>query len=121
MAAVVNAKSEGHLTEELAGMFLLLVSKYALKSNFVGYTFNEDLQGDALLTLVRHWHKFDETKYKNAFSYYTQVVHNAFLQYLNKERYARNVRDALLCREGLEPSDAFMERYRAEQKSATDK
>ena len=82
---VILSKKQGKMTNELAKMFVLLCQKYAKKNNFVGYSYNDDMQGTALLQLVTSWQAFDEKKYSNAFAFYTQCIKNAFIQVINKE------------------------------------
>lgn len=44
----------------------------------------EDQQGDALLRLCENWMKFDESKYSNAFAYYTEICKMSYIRYSNK-------------------------------------
>ena len=63
-----------------------LVNGYASKVNFAGYTYVDEMKSEALLTCVKYAHNFDPTKSQNAFAYFTQIVHHAFTQVLNKEK-----------------------------------
>ncbi len=108
--AVVQSKADGKINPELAAMFMKLVKRYGTKPNFAGYTYIEDMQAFALLNLCQHWHKFDETRFTNAFAYYTQFVHNSFLQFLKKEHTQRDIRDAVLISKGLEASFSYVDR-----------
>jgi len=105
--AVVNAKKEGVMTDELARMLQLITLRYSRSGKFIGYTFNEDMQAFAMMTLVKTWDRFDPDKYSNAFAYYTTCIHNSFLQFLNKEKTQREVRDELLLKQGLTPSFTY--------------
>lgn len=67
-------------------MFKKIVDGYAKKPKFSGYTYIEDMKAEALLHCVKYIHNFDINKSTNAFAYFTQVIHNAFLQVLNKEK-----------------------------------
>lgn len=113
---VVLSKEQGEITPKLATMFMRLVKRYGTKPNFSGYTFREDMESDALIMLCNNWHKFDETRFSNAFAYYTQVVHNAFIQTLNKEKRFRDLRDKMLVESGLSPSFSFQEEHKNEKK-----
>ena len=104
LAEVIKSKEQGGITDELANMFVVLVNKYSNKNNWGGYTFKEEMAGDALLLLCRTWDKFDHERFDNAFAYYTQIVKNAFLMRINKEKKHRDTRDALLVDSGLLPS-----------------
>lgn len=118
---VIVSKKKGKMSDELANMLMLLVKRYALKSNWNGYTYNEDFQGEALMNLCKSWHMFNEKKYSNAFAFYTQAIKNSFIQILNKERKYRNIRDALLVNSGQMPSNAYQQMIRDEINKELDK
>lgn len=100
----------GRLTEEMGRMFLSLVKRYASIPRFSGYSYNDDMQSFALLTLVKVWRGFNADKYNNPFAYFTQIVHNAFHQLDNQERRQRDIRDAVLVDQGKNPSFNYSER-----------
>jgi len=98
------SNQQGKMSDELAKMCMMLVERYAKKSNFSGYTYNDDMQAYALVNLVKYWNKFDVTRSDNPFAFLTQCVKMSFFQYLNKEKGQREIRDALLIDVGLNPS-----------------
>jgi len=111
LAEIDRCHDQNKLTDEMAKMFMCLVKRYASIPRFSGYSYNEDMQSLALLTLVEMWRKFDRTRFFNPFAYYTQIVHNAFHQFDNKERKQRDIRDAVLVDFGRNPSFNYEERY----------
>lgn len=110
LAEVINAKSKGVMTNKLASMLMMLTRKYAKKGNFVNYTYNEDMVSYALMMLVRTWNSFNPEKSSNPFAFYTQCIKNSFVQYLNQEKRQRNIRDALLIDQGMNPSYGYNDR-----------
>lgn len=112
---IIESKRIGRITENLGRMFLILAKRYATVPRFSGYSYNEDLQGFAILTLCKVWKSFDETKYSNPFAYYTQVIHNAFFQYDNAERRQRDIRDEMLMKQGFQPSFNYSDRLSNEE------
>lgn len=110
LAEVINAKSKGVMTDKLASMLMMLTRKYAKKGNFVNYTYNEDMVSYALMMLVRTWNSFNPEKSSNPFAFYTQCIKNSFVQYLNQEKRQRNIRDALLIDQGMNPSYGYNDR-----------
>lgn len=121
LAAVIESKTAGKISPELAKLFMLLVNRFAKKGNFVGYTYNEDMQGLALVTLCHTWHRFNPEISQNPFAFYTQCVKNAFLQYINKERKHRDIRDKVMVSEGLNPSFTYADTYENERTVAAEK
>jgi hypothetical protein len=119
LAEVEKSLAQGKMTNELAKMFMLLCAKYAQKGTYVNYTYNEDMQAFALMTLCKSWKSFNPQKSKNPFAYYTQTIKHAFYQYLNIERDERDIRDRLLMEQGDNPSYGFTERYDDEHSRGT--
>lgn len=97
-------REHGDMTAELARMFLKLCERYATRSNWRGYTYNEEMRGQALLQLSQIGLQFDESKSQNPFAYYTAAITNSFTRILNIEKKNQNIRDDLLEVNGLAPS-----------------
>jgi hypothetical protein len=77
----------GQASERLGEIFLDLVENYATKSSFSGYTFLEEMKSRAIFFLLKYSAKsFNPEKSKNAFAYCTQIVKNAFIQVIKKEK-----------------------------------
>jgi hypothetical protein len=97
-------KDHGKMTRTLANMFLKLCERYATRSNWRGYTYNEEMRGQALLQLSQIGLQFDESKSQNPFAYYTAAITNSFTRILNIEKKNQNIRDDILEMNGLNPS-----------------
>lgn len=97
-------KDHGRITEELGKMFLKLSERYAQRSNWRGYTYVEEMKGQAILQLSQIGLQFDESKSENPFAYYTAAVTNSFTRVLNIEKKNQNIRDDMLEEAGLTPS-----------------
>jgi hypothetical protein len=98
------SRDHGTMTPELARMFLKLCERYATRSNWRGYTYNEEMRGQALLQLSQIGLQFDESKSQNPFAYYTAAITNSFTRILNIEKKMQNIRDDILEMNGLNPS-----------------
>jgi len=96
--------THGHTTDELGRMYLKLVERYATRSNWRGYTYNEEMRGAALLQLSAVGLQFNEAKSLNPFSYLTQITTNSFTSVLNTEKKMQGIRDDILEANGLNPS-----------------
>lgn len=107
LAEVIVAKERGVMTDKLARMLMMLTRKYSKKGNFVNYTYNDDMVSYALMMLVRTWNSFNPEKSSNPFAFYTQCIKNSFVQYLKQEKRQRNIRDALLVDNGMNPSFGY--------------
>jgi hypothetical protein len=100
----VFSKDHGQMTHKLATMFIKLCERYATRSNWRGYTYNDEMQAQALLQLSYIGLKFDESKSQNPFAYYTAAITNSFTSVLNTEKKNQNIRDDILEMNGLNPS-----------------
>ena len=98
------SKEHGRITENLGRMFIKLSERYAQRSNWRGYTYIEEMRGQAILQLSQIGLQFDESKSENPFAYYTAAVTNSFTRILNLEKKNQNIRDDLLEIAGLTPS-----------------
>jgi hypothetical protein len=98
------SKDHGNMTRKLATMFMKLCERYATRSNWRGYTYNEEMRGQALLQLSQIGLQFDESKSQNPFAYYTAAITNSFTRILNIEKKNQNIRDDILEMNGLNPS-----------------
>ena len=98
------SKDHGQMTRKLATMFIKLCERYATRSNWRGYTYNEEMRGQALLQLSQIGLQFDESKSQNPFAYYTAAITNSFTRILNLEKKNQNIRDDMLEQAGLNPS-----------------
>ena len=98
------SRDHGNMTRKLAHMFMKLCERYATRSNWRGYTYNEEMRGQALLQLSQIGLQFDESKSQNPFAYYTAAITNSFTRVLNIEKKMQNIRDDILEMNGLNPS-----------------
>ena len=95
----------GDITPKLANMFILLTNKYAQKYNWRGYTYVDDMKGNALLQLSSTGLQFNEARSDNPFAYLTTTLRNAFLRVLQAEKKEQDIRDDLFEKSGQTPSN----------------
>ena len=60
-------KESGQATNELARMWMKLCERYATRGNVRGYTYNDEMQGQAILQLAQIGLQFDESKSNNPY------------------------------------------------------
>ena len=98
------SKDHGQMTNNLARMFIKLCERYATRGNVRGYTYNDEMKGQAILQLTQIGLQFDESKSDNPFAYYTAAVTNSFVRIINLEKRNQNIRDDILEMNGMNPS-----------------
>jgi hypothetical protein len=113
-AEIAECQKTMVISDKLARMLVLLVSRIASKPSFRNYSFLEDMKAEALLQLVRRNaqqsrndqrpnilkfdHAYAERKgtKPNPFSYATQIVNNVFRRHIKVEQRIVGLRDDLL-------------------------
>ena len=98
------SKAHGRTTNKLARMYMKLCERYGTRSNWRGYTYNDEMRSQALLQLTQIGLQFDESKSENPFAYYTAAITNSFTRVLNLEKKNQSIRDDILENAGLNPS-----------------
>ncbi len=97
-------KEHGRMTEQLGRMFIKLCDRYGTRGNVRGYTYNDEMRGQAILQLSQIGLQFDESKSNNPFAYYTAAVTNSFVRIINIEKRNQNIRDDILEMNNINPS-----------------
>ena len=96
--------AHGKATNKLALMWMKLCDRYATRGNVRGYTYNDEMRGQAILQLAQIGLQFDESKSNNPFAYYTAAVTNSFVRVINIEKRNQNIRDDILEMNDMNPS-----------------
>ena len=96
--------THGQATNKLAMMWMKLCDRYATRGNVRGYTYNDEMRGQAILQLAQIGLQFDESKSNNPFAYYTAAVTNSFVRVINLEKRNQNIRDDILEMNDMNPS-----------------
>jgi hypothetical protein len=96
--------NHGKFTNKLGIMILKLVEKYSHRGNWRGYSYVDEMRGQAILGLSSVALQFDEYKSDNPFSYWTSCVYGSFVNVLNMEKNNQRLRDNLLIESGSLPS-----------------
>ena len=105
----------GKMTNKLAMMYMKLCERYGTRSNWRGYTYNDEMQAQALMQLSQIGLQFDESKSDNPFAYYTAAITNSFTRILNIEKKNQNIRDDIMEMEGMMPSYTRQNKNEMEQ------
>lgn len=75
--------------------FVQIATRLSSKGNFCGYTYKEEMVGDAIEKMVKYMYNFDSTKSENAFAYFTQIAYNAFIQRITNEKKQQYIKAKL--------------------------
>ena len=88
--AIDAAKTEGkdppQVPNYIGECFIKIATHLSYKSNFINYTFKDDMISDGIENCLTAVAKFDPAKSSNPFAYYTQIIYFAFLRRIQKEK-----------------------------------
>ena len=93
---IIQYYNDGILTDEVADSVQKIANRLAFATNFINYTYREEMVGDALIKMVEalRSHKYIPTK-GNPFSYFTKIAFHAFCNRIKKEKKARTALEEL--------------------------
>jgi len=88
-------------TEYMGECFLKICEHLAMRPNFINYTFRDDLVSDGIENCLLYAHNFNPEKSKNPFSYFTQIIHHAYVRRIVKERKLMHIKYLYVERSGI--------------------
>ncbi len=102
-----NGKKIPKVTNYIAQCFLRIAEGLSHKSNFIRYTYREEMVMDAVENCLKAISNYNieaatRTGKPNAFSYFTQITWFAFLRRIAKEKKQQDVKMKYLTSSGIE-------------------
>ena len=88
-------------TEYMGECFLKISENLAWRPNFINYTFRDDLVSDGIENCLLYAHNFLPEKSKNPFSYFTQIIHHAYIRRITKEKKQMHIKYRIIEEEQL--------------------
>jgi DNA-directed RNA polymerase specialized sigma24 family protein len=74
------------VTEYIGECFIKIANQLAFKSNFINYSYREEMISDAIENCLTYVDNFDPKKSSNPFAYFTQITYYAFVRRIQKEK-----------------------------------
>lgn len=93
---LLQFKKTGVASDRLGELFMLHVSRISSAHNFKDYTFKSDMEGAAIIHLLKYSADNYDPSLGDAFSYCTSIICTAFLQVIKKEKVQSMIKDALI-------------------------
>ena len=84
--AVAEGREKPRVTNYIGECFLKIATHLSYKSNFINYTFKDDMISDGIENCLAAADKFDPVRSTNPFAYYTQITFFAFVRRIQKEK-----------------------------------
>tara|TARA_B100000941_G_scaffold202172_1_gene147155 strand:+ start:32 stop:628 length:597 start_codon:yes stop_codon:yes gene_type:complete len=111
VTVVKSAKSAASqlpvVPDYIAVSFLKIAENLSHKSNFIRYTYREEMVMDAVENCLKAIENYDinaatRTGKPNAFAYFTQIIWYAFLRRITKEKKQQEIKEKYLSQSGIE-------------------
>ena len=103
---IVDAETSGKpkppIPNYIGECFLKIATHLSYKPNFVNYMFKDDMVCDGVENCVQYINNFNPEKSQNPFSYFTQIIHYAFLRRIQREKKQMEIKNKILERSGYE-------------------
>jgi hypothetical protein len=96
------------IPEYIGSCIIKIATHLAYKSNFIGYTYRDDMILDAIENCIASVDNFDPEKSANPFAYFTQVSYYAFLRRIQKEKKNERTKNKWI--ESLDLSDIITQK-----------
>lgn len=93
LAEIIIFKKTGIANNKLGLMLLTIANNYTTKGNFIGYTWKNDMVGDAMLTCLKYLKNFKPERSSNAFAYVTQICKNSFKAHIKEQKKHSAIKD----------------------------
>jgi hypothetical protein len=86
---IVNFYKTEIISNELADMISKISYKLSYASNFINYSYREEMVGDGIVRMMKALiaKKYDRERGTNPFSYFTRIAFNAFRNRIKKEKH----------------------------------
>lgn len=90
------AKENDHpipqVTNYIGDCFIKIATHLSYKSNFINYSFKDEMISDGIENCLAVVSNFDPAKSSNPFAYFTQIVYYAFIRRIQKEKKQQEIK-----------------------------
>lgn len=103
--ALAKGEEKPVIPRYIGECFTLIAKNLARRYNFNGYSWRDEMIGDALLDAVTYIDKFDTTKYNKPFAYFTKNMFYAFIRRIQTEKKQSAIKGAMVREMPMEAFD----------------
>ena len=84
------------ITDNIGECFLKIANGLSYRTNFINYTYRQEMISDGIENCLQYIHNFDPEKSKNPFSYFTQIIYYAFIRRIQKEKKQSHIKNKMI-------------------------
>lgn len=96
LAAEQAGEEKPRISNYIGDCLLKIATHLSYKSNFINYSYREEMISDGVENCIQYLHNFDPAKSSNPFAYFTQIIYYAFLRRIMKEKNQQQVKNKLI-------------------------
>jgi hypothetical protein len=96
LAAAEAGEEKPRISNYIGSCLLKIATHLSYKSNFINYSYREEMISDGVENSIQYLHNFDPDKGSNPFAYFTQIIYYAFLRRIMKEKNQQSVKNKLI-------------------------
>lgn len=96
LEAAEAGEPKPRVPEYIGECILKIATHLSYKSNFIGYTYREDMILDGVENCLQYISNFDPTKSNNPFAYFTQIIYYAFIRRIQKEKKQTFIKNKMI-------------------------
>lgn len=85
-AAEASGAERPQVTNYIGECILKIANHLSYKSNFINYSYRDEMIADGIENCLRYVDNFDPEKSSNPFAYFTQIIYFAFLRRIAREK-----------------------------------
>lgn len=94
--AIQNNTALPKIPEYFGEAIIQIATRFSRRSNFIGYSFRDEMISDAIEHALVAADKFDPNKSSNPFSYITTMVYYSFIRRIAKEKRQSYIKSKLI-------------------------
>ena len=98
----VEGEDKPQISNYLGECIYQICNRLSYKSNFINYSFRDEMVSDALENCINYIDCFNHEKSSNPFAYFTQIAYFAFLRRIDAEKKQAYIKGKILQNSSIE-------------------
>jgi len=89
---IISSRQIGEVSPHLMKSFVRIATAVANKSNFVNYSYKEDMISEAVLSMIKYWDRIQLDKTDHPVAYFAVLAQNACFGIINREKKQQEIK-----------------------------
>lgn len=124
-AAEAAGKPRPPMPDKVGEAIYLMCTRMGTRFNFRGYSFNDEMVGDAIVDCVNAFYLYDSDRFNNPFGYFSRIAWNAMIRKIFTEKVETYVKhksliNAMISGDHWDSPDDFVDSRAIQASSAAE-